>query len=685
MSSTTIRYSGVPENSHSRGNTDTAAYSTAPSTEPTAAASAAGQSETEPFDDRDRELAELLRARLRDMAARDFDSQTSSDIPNLAMAGHHAPGDPSGYVPGGASAGLAANESVPLPQIAARRAGQNAAPLVGDSTGRERSRLAGRSSADSASLRQSEAGDAGPFVRPQSETGTVGPSARPQSEARAPGPTALPQVSAGTAGPVSSDPRHNPAYPHPKNPGLFEEVDGFYDWADRRLFLSDGSPDPMTPGAYRYQTRPDLCLLDAADDDPWSPRYEPDHLRHKPGDDWLIDKNRPYDVLDPGPFGAPGWFPDRRTGRHRRDELPDPIPWWEIEEDPEKAEWAEQAEALYDRRTRFTREREAREARQADLVGEADREGEVSGADEREVRGSESREAREVGERKRDGGERKRDGGDRSGPTPPAVAPAHLRVVPDQRSHRPRARRSGSDRPSPQWSVEPEGEDPQETRFRHGSVDAEGQGPQQAHTAQPRSAAAEGAVRGRGTPLASVPPRPRLRPWPNVDRQEGPHGGEWVDPVAEFRFSKLREDAWDRFLDKSAGLAAAHMQSRTNRDTAIEREGGPTIGRIARGLRLIAGLLRHRPRQSETDPVSAGRPPRGADPASPHRRPRGADLVSPDRLRPREADSVPPERHAALAERTSRFAQAMRGAQRARSAVSPEAVRGHLSGGAAWA
>jgi hypothetical protein len=172
------------------------------------------------------------------------------------------------------------------------------------------------------------------------------------NEPSAPGTAFIAGFTPGKAGPTSADPRHNPAYPHPQNPGLIEESDGFHDWVGRRLFLSDGSPDPMTPGAYRYQTRPDLCDLDAPDSAPASPRYEPDHLRHRPGDTWLIDRNRPHDVLDPGPFGSPGWFPDRRTGRHRRDELPDPIPWWEIEEEPEKREWAEHSEALLDRRTR---------------------------------------------------------------------------------------------------------------------------------------------------------------------------------------------------------------------------------------------------------------------------------------------------------------------------------------------
>ncbi len=58
---------------------------------------------------------------------------------------------------------------------------------------------------------------------------------------------------------------------------------------------------------------------------PGEPYYEPDHLRHRPGDTWKIG-GRPYDPQDPGPYGSPGWFQDRRTGRHRRNELPDPLP-----------------------------------------------------------------------------------------------------------------------------------------------------------------------------------------------------------------------------------------------------------------------------------------------------------------------------------------------------------------------
>lgn len=75
------------------------------------------------------------------------------------------------------------------------------------------------------------------------------------------------------------------------------------------------------PGAHRYD--PSTYDPSVPDSDPRSPRFEPPHLRHRPGDTWVIDRNRPHDPLDPGPFGSPEWYPDERTGRHRRGELPD--------------------------------------------------------------------------------------------------------------------------------------------------------------------------------------------------------------------------------------------------------------------------------------------------------------------------------------------------------------------------
>jgi len=80
--------------------------------------------------------------------------------------------------------------------------------------------------------------------------------------------------------------------------------------------------DSRSPGGYRYD--PASYDPSVPDSDPRSPRYEPPHLRHQPGDTWIIDRERPRDPLDPGPFGSPGWRPDERTGRHRRGEVPDP-------------------------------------------------------------------------------------------------------------------------------------------------------------------------------------------------------------------------------------------------------------------------------------------------------------------------------------------------------------------------
>lgn len=86
------------------------------------------------------------------------------------------------------------------------------------------------------------------------------------------------------------------------------------------------APDPSTPGAYRYDPAdPASCDPSLPDSDPRSPHYEPPHLRHRPGDTFEIG-GKPHDPHDPGPYGSPGWFQDRRTGRHRRGELPDPLP-----------------------------------------------------------------------------------------------------------------------------------------------------------------------------------------------------------------------------------------------------------------------------------------------------------------------------------------------------------------------
>jgi hypothetical protein len=516
VSSTTIRYSGVPENNHSRRFESESTSGLAADSDAyvhPAAPRSADTSDT----NRESDLTLKWRKRLRALAA-----------PAPAPAPDHDP-EPGRRAP--------APDRAPAP-VDDRRA------TIAVGVGSEATGVRGRSEATAIGVR-AEASSAGARSAETAASGFVA------------------GFTPGKAGPTSTDPRHNRAYPHPKNPGLSEEVDGFYDWAGRRLFLSDGSPDPMTPGAYRYQTRPDLCDLDAPDSDPASPRYEPDHLRHKPGDDWLIDRARPYDVLDPGPFGSPGWFPDRRTGRHRRGELPDPIPWWEIEEEPDTAEWAEHAEALYDRRTRTTRESDARETAEA---AEADRDW------------PDRLDTRDTGRLDDPSGRRRpHESGGPGGPHDPG-GPG-----------RPR------DPGGPGWS-------------------------------------------GGGEAAGSD----RLGP-----RPEGGHRG-WdastSRPVVEapHRFDKLREDAWDRFLIKSAPLAAAHRTART----AIEREGGPTIGRLARFIRIVAGA---------PSPSPIPRPREGSNRAS------TVPGLNPS---PRESAD-----RTAVAVRTSRFARALRGAERARAEI----------------
>ncbi|MEV3938804.1 hypothetical protein AB0K52_22885 [Glycomyces sp. NPDC049804] len=254
---------------------------------------------------------------------------------------------------------------------------------------------------------------------------------------------------------------------------------GYYDWAGRRLFLADGEPDPMCPGAYRYQHNPASCDEEAPDSDPRSPRYEPMHLRHRPGDTWIIDTNRPYDPYDPGPYGSPGWYKDERTGRHRRDETPDPLP---------AEDWIPPANAWF--------------------PGTADWP-EPMAAQEKTATTTERRSGDHDGEHSRFRGER-----------------------------------GGSDRPPP-WGQ------------RGRPVPSEPEEPEQ-HQAGPR----------------------RSRFWPDDD--EDPRGGRyrlsedhgWTSGACTtptehdhrqpeytetHRFSKLREDAFDRFIANSAQLRAAHF------------------------------------------------------------------------------------------------------------------------------
>jgi hypothetical protein len=455
----------------------------------------------------------------------------------------------------------------------------------------------------------------------------------------------------GKAKPLDSDRRHNRAYPHPQNPGLLEQPDGFYDWADRRLYLSDGSPDPMTPGAYRYQTRPDLCDLDAPDSDPSSPRYEPEHLRHKPGDTWIIDRSRPYDVLDPGPFGSPGWFPDRRTGRHRRDELPDPIPWWEVEEEHEKAEWAEQAEALWLRRTSISREREAAESAESTARDDCRQPG--NSHDDRPD-------------------DRTLSSGGRGGPGGPGDPPG----------------RSGTT--SPNYPDDPDDHGERgghgQERDRRGRGDREDPGHRRdyghrrdrgefGHRGDQGDRGDRGNHRNYGGNADHDDhghPRDR-NGWNRIDRSSertGFGGAERVaspshepsgfdssgpDPTvldAPHRFDKLREDAWARFLERSEPLAAAHHPPVQARSDHHERTPAKhhLLNPWKLWLNLIRALVAVAARSKPVFTQSASKQSISASVPVQRRRP-----------------MVAPDRRTHLASRTARFAGAVRGAQRARA------------------
>ena len=94
-------------------------------------------------------------------------------------------------------------------------------------------------------------------------------------------------------------------------------------------------PDAVSPaptrGGSAASSEPDPAHL--PDSDPRSPRYEPPHLRHRPGDTFEIG-GKPHDPLDPGVYGTPNWRPDPRTGRHRHGELPDPHPDFDLSRPP---------------------------------------------------------------------------------------------------------------------------------------------------------------------------------------------------------------------------------------------------------------------------------------------------------------------------------------------------------------
>ncbi|MDA1384392.1 MULTISPECIES: hypothetical protein [Glycomyces] len=276
------------------------------------------------------------------------------------------------------------------------------------------------------------------------------------------------------------------------------EGDGFYDWAGRRLFLIDGEPDPMCPGAYRYQHNPACCDLEAPDSDPRSPRYEPMHLRHKPGDTWIIDTNRPHDPYDPGPFGSPGWYQDERTGRHRRDETPDPLPAenWDPPKDawfPGTADWPEP------------------EAPLAESAHPVERSGGNEGDEPPRATGQ------------RGGSDRQPPWGRRGRPVPsePEEEP--------EGAQRPWGARTG--RPGPGSDATP--------RTARQFWD---------HTGRDPGPGDAGWISGYGGTRSD-------------DRGDEPerHDGQGSADTGEYRFSKLREDAFDRFIANSAPLRAAHF------------------------------------------------------------------------------------------------------------------------------
>ncbi|HEX2144678.1 MAG TPA: hypothetical protein VHG10_09240 [Glycomyces sp.] len=321
---------------------------------------------------------------------------------------------------------------------------------------------------------------------------------------------------------------------------------GFYDWAGRRLFLADGEPDPMCPGAYRFQHNPACCDLEASDSDPRSPRYEPMHLRHKPGDTWIIDTNRPYDPYDPGPYGSHGWYQDERTGRHRRDETPDPLPadGWTPPQNawyPGTADWPEpeapQPESLAPAVRSDQRGGTSRRRGSDHQDGSGGRSGTEGRGDSDGWGGG-----RQSDPGVRGGGDRERGSVERGGSDLPPPWGLRGRPVPSPEGDRPASAERGGDRSSPG----PHGSEPR-TQWGRRHPEARPQGhrvPAPGRDDQPGQSDRDD--RDRNT---------TRQPW---DREE--HGSDRSGDADEFRFSKLREDAFDRFMIQSAQLRAAHFQ-----------------------------------------------------------------------------------------------------------------------------
>ena len=125
-----------------------------------------------------------------------------------------------------------------------------------------------------------------------------------------------------------------------------------------------------------------------------------------------------------------------------------------------------------------------------------------------------------------------------------------------------------------------------------------------------------------------------------------------------FRFDRLREDAWDRFLLKSEELAVANRANLA----ALQRERGWQIAQWVRIFRWLTAVIRS---LATAQPHHYHRPGPATAKASRHLR-----------RQPNQARSVvSPDRHTYLADRSARFARALRGAQRARA----EAAEQHPS------
>ncbi|GAA1662794.1 hypothetical protein GCM10009830_05110 [Glycomyces endophyticus] len=298
----------------------------------------------------------------------------------------------------------------------------------------------------------------------------------------------------------------------------------------------------------------------------------------------------------PGPFGSPGWYPDLRTGRHRRGEAPDPIPRPDHEEGrpgtsvPSPPQDPQPPRGF------------------SSPLREQDR-GDLSWSLDEECCG-----VPQSSEGQRGGSSR---------------APEEERGA----ASRPSEDQGGAS--SRSWR-EPGGADIR--RESSGRLGRPSPSPSHRTTAEPRSAEA---------------------------------------PVAPHRFDKLREDAWVRFLEKSAPLAAAHHTTRTG----VRRDGNPSAGRLRRLILTVAGMIKYRgTARVATEPEwhvtsradrSGSRITAPAAGESPNSAVLRLSTERPSIPRPRDLWG-----RTETALRTARFAQAVRGAARARS---------ELAGGAAWA